>query len=142
MRRHRWEYHDKGRALTLAGTLSADDPAMQLDKVLRDRQTQSESKRSAGRRRILLAKPIEHVRQKRRSNALPVILHGDSQSVSGCQQVKLDPARLLRELDSIVHEIPQHLLQPSGIADDFGPFGFTPPPPGRRSQDIPTAAPA
>jgi hypothetical protein len=57
--------HGEHRATARSLTAGSNRAAMQFHKMLRDRQSQTETRGCACRRRILLAESLKHVRQKR-----------------------------------------------------------------------------
>src|SRR6266851_2729471 len=103
------------RTLTqLAGDV--EPPAMSVDDVLDDRQTQSGTSHRAGARRIDAVEALGETRQMFATNALAVIAHrdGDERWPGG---PAIDPRRyfdrraLVTVFDSVVEKVLEHLRQ-------------------------------
>ena len=69
------EVHRERRALTFTSTLGAHRPAVQLDEIAHQRQTETEPTMSSGARGIGLPEALEDVRKKRRTDPVSRILH-------------------------------------------------------------------
>src|SRR5262245_22315743 len=70
---------------------------------------------SSGAGTVGLAKAVENVRQKFRSDALASIAHCDLEIRIDSRQPNLNPALFGRELDRISKKIPDNLLQALGV---------------------------
>ena len=104
--------HGESRALAFSAALCADGPAVQLDQVSHDRETEPES--AVGPRECetpTLAKAVEDVGQEIGRDALPGIPHRDRRSLLLISpHLDRNPSAPWRELDCIGEEIPHHLL--------------------------------
>lgn len=58
------QVHQEGRPLPLAGALCPHGAAVEFDELLHDREPQAQPSVPAGRRRVFLPEPVEHVRQE------------------------------------------------------------------------------
>ena len=91
---------------------------MQLHQVLDDGQPEAQTTEAALRTRVLLPKPVEHVRQELRRDAGAGVVNHDRRLGAGALQPQLHAARLRRELDGVRQQVPDDLLQAIGVARD------------------------
>src|SRR4051794_11299353 len=89
---------------------------MQFYQLLRDGQAKPETEELARRRRVLLAEPLEYVRQELRRNALAIILHGNLYGLLEQLDAQFHASPAVRELQGVVHDIPEHLLEPARVS--------------------------
>jgi hypothetical protein len=68
-----------------------------------------------GRAAVRLSKSIEDVRQERWINTLACVADDDRHGGVILANTQFDPAVLRCELDSVDEQIPEHLLQTSGV---------------------------
>jgi hypothetical protein len=99
-----------------AFTLDLDAPAVQLDEVAHDRQSESKSAVTPRRRAVGLTEALEHVRQELRLDPEAGVGHAQLQMRGGTRERDADPAVGRRELHGVGEQIPDHLLQAIGIA--------------------------
>ncbi len=110
--------HDEGRPLPLSRALDLGRAAVQLDQVADDRQAEPEPAVGAGDRPVGLAEAVEDVRQEVGADADAGVGHPDDGVAPLLAQADLDPARPGGELDGVGEQVPDHLLQPVGVAED------------------------
>src|SRR5262249_50889822 len=96
--------------------LDSHRAAVKLHQGLHDGQPEPQPAVAARDRRITLTKTVEHVRQEIRGNTYTAVLDNDLDVGVDSLQHDLDPAARGRELHRVREEVPQHLLQPVGIA--------------------------
>src|SRR5262245_55197542 len=97
---------------------------MQLDEVFGDRQPQPQAPCLARRRRISLTESLEHMRKKFGRDALPIVADGDTYAAAGRHGAYLDAAARWSELDAVVEQVPENLLNASGVGGDRRQTGF------------------
>src|SRR5262245_49962872 len=88
---------------------------MKFSEVAGNRQTESQPAVSTGQRRIPLAEPLEHVRQKLFCDPFSIVFHRNRSVVSVASDANPDATSLGCEFDRVREEIPQDLLQPTWI---------------------------
>ena len=91
---------------------------MQLDDVLHDCQPESEAAVGARGAAVSLTEAFENVGEELARDARASVADDDACSAVGCfVDVNRDCAADRRELHRIREQIPDHLLQPVGIAE-------------------------
>src|SRR6267378_3676427 len=101
-------------ALSLALALRVDGPAVQLDDVPHDRQSQPE----AARWPFALSEPLEDVRQELGLDPGTLVGHPDPRKRRGAFQTDIDTPAHRTELDGIGEEVPDHLPEPIRIGEE------------------------
>jgi len=117
---HSGEFHHELRAGSIPVAERADRAAMKLDQMSRDRQAEAEPRRFARGGRVLLAEPLEDMWQELTVYPVSIILSDDVGVAIPLRDANIDPAAPGCEFDGIVHQIPQHLLQPSRVRHSDG----------------------
>src|SRR4029453_2580655 len=102
--------------MTDASTCTFNCAAVQLHEVLRDRKAKAQSRGTTTAGAILLAKSLEHMRQKFRRDATTVILHDELEMIRRLLNPDCDATSGRREFDRVVNEIPQNLLESTCVA--------------------------
>src|SRR5262249_23627230 len=106
----------KRRAFSLAGALGLYRASMDLHKMTDNSQTKTETAVGASCRSVGLLEPFENIRQEFGIDALSVIRHDDVNARLQPMRANFDSPTLGRKLDRVGQQIPDHLLQPFGIA--------------------------
>ena len=99
-------------APVVAVAVRGDRAAVQFDEMLGDRQAETEAEGDARGRRILLAEALEDVREELGEMPRPLSLTVSAIVIAICARRGSRRGRRRRELDRVVHQVPQHLLQP------------------------------
>src|SRR5262245_46377334 len=96
---------------------------MQLHQVFDKRQTEAEAAVPSGARCVGLPEAVKDKRQEIRADAFARVAHGDAYVRVYSFQARFDAAYLRGELDGVGEQVPDHLLQASGVAGDLADFG-------------------
>ena len=94
--------------------------AMRLHEALDDRQSEAEARVHACRRRVGLAKRVEHRRQELLRDTRTGVRHVQFHCVSPGRSLEAHVNRpaLRRELHRVREKIPNHLLEPCRVSQD------------------------
>src|SRR6266481_4663859 len=105
----------EGGSVALARALGIDVPAVQLDDVSHDGEPEPEAAVSAADRCLALSEAVEDERKELVANALARVADRDPRHRVAALEPDVDAAARRRELDGVGEEVPDHLLQATGI---------------------------
>jgi len=90
---------------------------VEFHQVTHDRQPQAEAAVLPADRSIRLSEAVEHMRQKSAVDTGAIVFDRNAQgAMFGLDELDLDHASRLRELDGVGEQVPDHLLEPGRVA--------------------------
>ena len=118
MHDHQRQPDAERRSGVLAGARGVHGAAVHLDQVADDRQAQPEAAGLPRRAGVGLPEALEHVGQEVGRDADAGVADRHLDVRVDALQPDLDTAAAAGELDGVGQQVPQHLLQPIGVARD------------------------
>src|SRR5215468_10798969 len=112
----------ESRALAFAPAHGLSRSAMQLDQIFNERQAKAESAVPSGARRVGLSEAVKDIGHEIRADSFARVAHGDANVRVHALQARFYAASLRGELDRVGEQVPDHLLQASGVAGDLANF--------------------
>src|SRR5262245_34103328 len=106
----------KRGSVPLTGTLRSHLATVQLDEVAHQRQSEAEPRVRARAGGDRLMKALEEMGQVFLADALPGVTDHDFDVRMGPQKMYLNSPTLRREFHGVDQKVPNHLLQPVGVA--------------------------
>ena len=108
----------KGRPLVFSETLHADASAVEFDDVACDGEAEAHAAMPADAAAVRLSKAIKDIRKESVFDSLSAVLHAKLRMKAGAMQTYPYIPAAGSELDRVAHEVPDHLLQAMGIAEN------------------------
>src|SRR5678815_572050 len=106
----------KSRTATFATTLRADRAAVNFHEMSGDSQAQSKPAVLPSRRAISLSKSLKYVRQKFLADTTARVRNSHFSRAANTRDFHADTPTTLSKLHRVRQQVPNHLLQPVGIA--------------------------
>ncbi len=114
------EFDGERGALTRAVTGGLNGSAMPVDDGFADGETQAEAGGVSSRRGVTLFEGVENTEEPVWVDADAGVLKLDANGAgAGIAGADVDVGAFGAELDGVLHEVPEHLLEASGIATDL-----------------------
>src|SRR5262249_61420544 len=114
-----WESDSEGGPAPRAGAAGGALPAVQLDQVAHNRQSQSQTALLSRGRALGLTETVKDVREKIRTDALTGVAHGDFDLRLALSQLHLHAPASRCELDRVREQVPDDLLQALRVGEDL-----------------------
>src|ERR1043165_2721057 len=105
-------------AFANAVAVCGNSPAVKLNQMAHDRQAQTKTTKTPGRRTVRLTKTIEYAREKLRSDSLARITDRYRRVRIVLRDADVNLAVVWRELHRVGQEVPDDLLHPRGVGGD------------------------